>query len=51
MYISPKYTLSDRLHAGVKLWFLLLIIGVGFGAIFTSVKAAELPFFRKSCSL
>ena len=26
--ISPRYTLSDRLHVEVKLWLFVLIIGV-----------------------
>ena len=37
MFISPKYTLSDRLQAGLSCVSLLLIVGVRFGAIFMSV--------------
>ena len=47
MYINPKYTWSDRLQAGVKLWFLLLTIGVSFFAIFMSVNIDEGSTFQK----
>ena len=47
MFISPKYTWSDRLQAGLSCGFLLLIIGVSFGAIFMSVNIAERPTFEK----
>ena len=49
MFISPKYTLSDRLQAGLSCGSLLLIISVSFGAIFMSVNihVAEIPTFKK----
>ena len=47
MFISPKYTLSDRLQAGLSCGSLLLIIGVSFGAIFMSINIAERPTFVK----
>ena len=47
MFISPKYTWSDRLQAGLRVGFLLLIIGFSFGAIFMSVNIAERPTFEK----
>ena len=50
MFISPKYILSDRLHAGLSCDSLLLIIGVSFGAIFMSVNIAERPTFEKTSS-
>ena len=47
MFISPKYTWSDRLQAGLSCRSLLLIIGVSFGAIFMSVNIVERSTFGK----
>ena len=49
MFISPKYTLSDRLQAGLSCGSLLPIIGVSVGAIlvFMTVNIAERPTFKK----
>ena len=47
MFISPKYTWSDRLQAGVKLWFFVAYTGVSVGAIFMSVNIATRPTFGK----
>ena len=47
MFISPKYTLSDRLQAGLSCGALSLIIAASFGAIFMSVNIAERPNFEK----
>ena len=42
--LSPKYTLSVRLQAGLNCGSLLLIIGVSFGAVFMLVNIAEINF-------
>ena len=49
MFISPKYTLSDRLQAGwgVSCGYLSIIIGASFDALFMSGNIAERPTFEK----